>query len=288
MLGHSFWRRTWEFLIAHPLYAIGWAIVAVNVLLIVLGPVIAPFSPEHTVAQDAPQSPNAVHWFGTDATGLDIFSRVISAPSVDLSIGILGNVLALAVGIPLGLITGFGRGLVTSVILRLADLVQSFPVFVMAMVLVAVSGHNIANVILAIAFVQGPIYLRLVRGEALVVARKRFIEAARCAGLRDTAIVLRHVLPNSLNPTAVQFSVNVGFAILLTAGLSFIGAGVRVPTPEWGSMVSIGAPAMVTGQWWMSVFPGAAIGVTVLGFALLGDSLKQLLDPTYAGARTRE
>jgi peptide/nickel transport system permease protein len=254
--------------------------VIVDLLLIFLAPVLVPFPPETTIAADSRQPPNSVHWFGTDSTGLDIFSRVISAPRVDLTIAIVGNLVALAIGIPLGLITGYYEGFGVALLLRLADLVQSFPVFVLAMVLVAVSGVGIQNVIFAIAFVQGPIYLRLIRGEVLSLRNRRYIDAARCVGNTDFIVLARHILPNSLPPAAIQFSVNLGFAVLLTAGLSFVGAGVRVPTPEWGSMVSIGAPNMVAGEWWMAFFPGVAIALTVLGFALVADTLNEVLDPT--------
>jgi peptide/nickel transport system permease protein len=259
---------------------VGWIIVILDLVLIFLAPVLAPFPPETTIAADSRQAPNVTHWFGTDATGLDIFSRVIYAPRVDLTIAILGNLIALAIGIPLGLLTGFYQGLWVALLLRIADVIQSFPVFVLAMVLVAVSGVSIQNVILAIAFVQGPIYLRLIRGDVLSLRKRRFVDAARCVGNNDLSILYRHVLPNSAPPAAIQFSVNLGFAVLLTAGLSFVGAGVRVPTPEWGSMVSIGAPAMITGEWWMAFFPGLAIALTVLGFALVADSLHVILDPT--------
>jgi peptide/nickel transport system permease protein len=276
-------KRLWAFLRIHPGYLVGWVLVAVNLVLAVIGPIIAPYPPEESLAGANRLAPNLSHLFGTDATSLDVFSRVISAPRVDLTIGIAGNTLALLIGVPLGLIGGFYGGLIGGVILRGADLVQAFPIFVMALLLVAVSGQNIANVTLAIAFVQGPIYLRLVRGEVLRVKTKRYIEAARCIGIRDRQLLFRHVLPNSLAPAAVQLSVNIGFAILLTAGLSFIGAGVRVPTPEWGSMVSVGASSMVTGQWWMAFFPGVAIGLSVLGFALVSDSLKQVFYPSETG-----
>ena len=245
----------------------------------VCSPAVRLRSPEQ-ISADNRMPPNLRHLFGTDETGMDIFTRVIYAARIDINIGLLGTLISLAIGIPIGmLVRGYYERMFGEVVMRLADLVQAFPVFILAMALVAALGNKIENVILAIAFVNAPIYLRLVRTEVLSIKHRPFVEAARCGGLGNFGIMFRDLLPNSVRPALIQASVNVGWAILLTAGLSFIGAGVQVPTPEWGSMISIGASTIITGQWWASFFPGLAIMVTVLGFALFGDFLRGYLDP---------
>jgi peptide/nickel transport system permease protein len=266
-------------------------IVAVILLLAAIGPAIAPFDP--TLADADPFLPppgpadwpgllwqalrggGPVHWFGTDASGLDVFSRVIAAPRTDLSIAVLANGLALLIGVPAGLAAGYARGIGTEILMRVSDVVQSFPVFISAMILVALGGQSSANIVAALAVLYAPIYVRLMRAEVMAQSARGMVEAARALGVSESAIALRHVLPNSLGPTLVQSSVTIGFAILLTAGLSFVGAGVRPPTPEWGLMISTGASGIMLGQWWPSVFPGIAISLTVFSFAALGDALER-------------
>jgi peptide/nickel transport system permease protein len=164
-------------------------------------------------------------------------------------------------------------------VLRLADLLQAFPVFVLAMALVAVAGPSVRNVIIVVGLLNAPIYVRLVRSEVLTFRERPVIEAAKCVGNSNLAILGHYLLPNNLESALVQASANVGMAILLTASLSFIGAGVPVPTPEWGSMVGIGAPMMITGEWWAAFFPGVAIGLCVFGFALFSDAIRVLVNP---------
>ena len=167
------------------------------------------------------------------------------------------------------------------VIGRIADLVQALPVFVVAMALVAASpGSKMLNIIFVVALINSPVYLRLARTQVLAVRDRTFVESARAMGNSNRAILRRHVLPNSLGAVLVQLSVNVGWAILLTAGLSFVGAGIQVPTPEWGSMISSGAGNIITGGWWISMFPGLALGLTVFGFAITGETIAKILDPT--------
>jgi peptide/nickel transport system permease protein len=269
----------------HPLYGLGYLLVLTVVIFAIFAPFIAPFDPERADPAVVLVPPGGEHLFGTDVSGMDVFSRVVYSARIDLTIAVLGTLLSLVVGSPLGLIAGYfsgARGVwgwVSEGLMRAADVLQAFPVFVLAIALVAALGQSARNVILAIAFVNAPIYLRLLRTQALSLRERRFVEAARVAGNSEMRIVFRHVLPNASAPAIVQLSVNVGWAVLLTAGLSFVGAGVRVPTPEWGSMIAIGAQNMITGQWWPALFPGVAIALTVLGFALVGDSLELMLDP---------
>jgi peptide/nickel transport system permease protein len=216
-----------------------------------------------------------IHWFGTDSSGFDVFSRVLCAPRIDLSIALAANALAMLIGVPFGLVAGYFRNPLTEFMMRVSDVLQSFPVFISAMILVALGGQSILNVVLALSLLYAPIYVRLTRTEVLAQKSRGMVEASRAIGQSEMMIALKHVLPNSMGPALVQSSVTIGFAILLTAGLSFVGAGVRPPSPEWGLMISTGANDIVLGQWWTSVFPGIAISLTVFSFAVIGDAFER-------------
>jgi len=264
-------------------FAVGLAIVAVSVFLMAVGPMIGTHRPNaedfnHTLA-----GPSGSHWFGTDENGRDIFSRVIAAPRVDLYIALVSTFFAMVIGVPLGVLaTGASRigELGGEIMLRLMDVIQAFPVFILALALVAGFGQSAINVIIALTILQFPVFLRLTRAAALTVRGRTFVEAARVSGSGTLSVMFRHVLPNSIAPALVGASVAVAQAILITAGLSFVGAGIRPPTPEWGAMISDGAQNLITGQWWPSVFPGLALGIIVLGYALVGDGLRLYFDPT--------
>ena len=274
------------------LFRIGVGLVALAGFLAVFGPTIAPFDPTIATLNISVPPPPLVqwpallwqtvtgagptpHWFGTDASGFDVFSRVISAPRIDLTIALAANFLSLLLGVFLGLVAGYFRNPATEALMRVSDVLQSFPVFISAMILVALAGRATGNIVLALALLYTPIYIRLTRSEVLSQRVRGFVEAARAMGNSEFSIALRHVLPNSLAPALIQASVTIGFAVLLTAGLSFVGAGVRPPTPEWGLMISTGANQMILGEWWPSVFPGIAISLTVFGFAVLGNALEE-------------
>lgn len=269
----------------HPSFALGYAIVATVVVLAALAPWVAPFPPEVADPMAFLQPPGWPHLMGTDATGMDVFSRVLWAPRIDLSIAVLGTLLSALVGATLGALVGyyqtlgrlarFGAGFV----MRAADVLQAFPVFVFAIALVAVFGQSLQSIVLAIAFVNAPIYLRLMRTQVMSIRTMRYVEAAWLAGLSDARIIARHIVPNAMAPVLAQLSVNIGWAVLLTAALSFIGAGVKAPTPEWGSMIAMGYQNIVTGHWWPSIFPGLALAITVFGFSLVGSSIEVLSDP---------
>lgn len=273
------------FLRRHPLFALGYAIVALVATLGLLAPWIAPHSPITADSGAFLQPPSWTHPFGTDQAGLDVFSRVLHAPRIDLTIALAGTLVSALLGTALGSFVGYHearrglRGLLSLVILRASDVLQAFPVFAFALALVAVFGQSVESIVFAIVFVSTPLYLRLMRAQALALRNRSFVEAAVMAGASDTAIILRHIVPNALGPMLAQTSVSIGMAILLTAGLSFIGAGVRAPTPEWGSMIAAGYQNIITGQWWPSLFPGLALSITVFGFALIGASIEVLSDP---------
>jgi peptide/nickel transport system permease protein len=272
-------KEFFRYLLKSKVGMAGFIIVVLTVIITIAAPLIAPYPPESPITSENRMPPSATHLFGTDETGLDIFSRVIYAGQFDLTIGVVSTLLSLLIGVPLGLLIAYFEGFFGEVTMRLMDLLQAFPVFIFAMALVAVLGNKIENIIAAITFLNAPIYLRLVRSEALSYKTRPFIEAAKCTGNNSIRIIFTELLPVSIRPALIQASVNIGSAILLTAGLSFIGAGVRAPTPEWGSMIFLGADSIITGQWWSSFFPGIAIAWTVLGFALFGDFLRKYLNP---------
>ena len=278
-------KRFWQFTRHRPGFLFGLVVVMMTLFLAVFGPLLAPYPPEQALAGEPLSPPSRDHWMGTDVSGLDIFSRVIAAPRIDLTIALVSTAIAFMGGVLLGVISGFfaaQRGIwqgIGEMIMRSADIVQAFPVFIFALALVGFRGPGTTNVIMALAFLNIPFFLRLTRGTVLQVRERPFVEAARCAGNSELRIAFVHVMPNALTPALVNVSVTIGFSILLTAGLSFVGAGVPVPTPEWGSMISLGAQNMMTGQWWTALFPGLALGITILGYSLVGDGLRIYLDP---------
>jgi peptide/nickel transport system permease protein len=211
---------------------------------------------------------------------MDILSRIIYAPRVDLTIALLATALSILAGTTVGVAAGYHRGWLSEGAMRVSDLLQSFPVYVLGMALVVLTGHNVQTLVIAIAVISAPVYARLVRSEVIQLRERLFVDALRASGISSRRIVIKHMLPNAANPIFAMSSVTIGTSILVTAGLSYIGAGVSIPTPEWGSMIAIGTPNLVSGgQWWPSVFPGVALALTVLGFALIGDSLPKVLDP---------
>jgi peptide/nickel transport system permease protein len=279
------WRNVMAFTRARLAFHIGLLIVAVSMFLAMFGPAIAPYPPETALPGETLQPPSWQHPFGTDVSNMDIFSRVISAPRIDLTIALASTAIAFVGGVLLGVVSGYfvgNRGvprILSEGIMRAADIIQAFLVFIFALALVGFRGPGIENVIAALAFLNIPYFLRITRGAVLQVRERPFVEAQRCAGASELRIAFVHVMPNALTVPIANISPTIGFSILLTFGLSFVGTGVPVPTPEWGSMIAIGAPNMMTGQRWTALFPGLALGATILGYALVGDGLRGYLDP---------
>lgn len=262
-------RESWVF-------SFGCLLALLSLFLAVFGPVLAPFSPT-SATPDVLAPPSAAHWFGTDASGLDVFSRVIAGARVDITVALIATALSVLIGCFIGLVATFRGGRVGEMVLRASDLMQAFPLFVLAIIYVTIVGRSTTNIVFVVAVFNMPIYVRLIRTQVVALRNRTFIEAARANGSRELGIALRHVLPNALTPVWAQASITLGGAILVTAGLSFIGAGVRPPTAEWGSMIASGVNGIVIGQWWMSVFPGAAMSLSVFGFAAVGDGLRKVL-----------
>ena len=255
------------------------ALFALFILIALIGPAIVPHDPLASNATAALQPPSGTHWFGTDALGRDIFSRTLVATRLDLGIAISAVALSFALGIALGLAAGFFGGWWDTAITRVSDTIMAFPLFVLAMGIVAAMGNTVGNIVLATAIINLPFYIRVARAEANVRRGAGFIEAARLSGNGDVRILAVHLFPNILPPAMVQVSLNMGWAILNAAGLSFIGLGVRPPTPEWGILVAEGAQFIVSGEWWVSFFPGAVLMLAVFTFNLLGDALRDIFDP---------
>jgi peptide/nickel transport system permease protein len=225
------------------------------------------------------------HWFGTDQLGRDIFSRVVAATRLDLIIAVSSVALVFAFGGLSGIAAGFFGGWIDRVVGRIADTIMAFPLFVLAMGIVAALGNTVTNIVIATAIINFPLYARVARAEASVRREAGFVMAARLSGNSDLRIALTSILPNILPIMMVQMSLTMGYAILNAAGLSFIGLGVRPPSPEWGIMVAEGAQYIVSGEWWVALFPGACLMLAVFAFNLLGDALRDLLDPRMRGSK---
>jgi peptide/nickel transport system permease protein len=279
----SVWARRWatlRYVVAeNPLSLAAFLLFAAFVLLALVGPWLAPFDPLASNVGPALSPPSAAHWFGTDSLGRDILSRVMVAARLDLGIAVAAVGLSCILGGLAGACAGYFGGWTERIVGRLSDTIMAFPLFVLAMGIVAALGNTVANIVLATAIINLPFYIRVARAESAVLRNAGFVEAARLAGNSEARLLFHHIIPNILPPMTVQISLNMGWAILNAAGLSFIGLGVRPPAAEWGIMVAEGAQYIVSGEWWIALFPGAVLMLAVFCFNLLGDSLRDLVDP---------
>jgi peptide/nickel transport system permease protein len=260
---------------------LGLGLVVLFFLIVAAGPWIVPYPEDARGAvhlERKLQPPSAAHWFGTDEVGDDVYTRVVLGARVSLQVGLIITVVGALIGVPLGVIAGYHGGRAGEVIMRVTDLFLSVPSLVLALAVVGALGPGIVNAVIAISLVWWPGYVRLVQGKTLTLAAQTFVEAARAVGSGRGRIVLVHILPNCLSPIIVKASMDMGTAILTAASLGFIGLGAQPPQPEWGAMISHGRNYLPT-WWWYATFPGLAIYLTVLGFNLLGDGLRDLLDP---------
>ena len=271
-------RRNW-------LSTIALAIIVAMIVAALLAPWIAPYEPDATDAEAALQAVSLRHWLGTDIYGRDLLSRIIFAARVDLTVAFGATAIALVIGSAIGAIAGHYRGLVDLIIMRCVDSVMAFPAFILAMAITAALGNSVGNVLMAIAITQIPNYLRLIRGEIFRIREMEYADAARVVGNPAWRIMFIHLLPNCLPPIIVQATLAMGYALLTMSALSFIGLGIQPPQSEWGSMTAEGAQYIVTGEWWLFLFPGLAIVVMVLAFNLVGDGLRDFLDPRMRGVR---
>ncbi len=255
----------------------GGALVVVILVLGGLAPLIAPYDPLG-ITPDSLASPSSHHWFGTDDLGRDIFSRVLYGARISPLVGVAAVLISAAAGVSIGLVSGYAGGLVDNVTMRLVDVLLAFPGIVLAIGIVAILGPGLNNAMFAVGIAGIPTFARVVRGSVLVEKEQEYVEAARLLGVPAHRILVVHLLPNVLAPVIVLATLGMAFAILAAAALSFVGLGAQLPTPEWGAMLSQGRNYL-SSQWWVAAFPGVAIAVTVLGVNLLGDGVREVLDP---------
>jgi peptide/nickel transport system permease protein len=263
----------------YPLGAVGAVLMLLFVLTALFASVISPFDPTATNARASLAVPSVVHWLGADFMGRDVLSRIIGGARISLAVGIGAVSLGCLVGIPVGLLSGYFGGWFDLLIQRIIDILQSLPLLVLALVMAAALGPSLRNTIIAIAIPLVPSIARIIRSNTLALREMPFVEAARAIGLRETWIAVRHVLPNTLAPLIVLATAQFGSAILVEASLSFLGLGVPEPYPSWGRMLSESAAEYMRTAPWLVIYPGIAISLAVFGANLLGDALRDMLDP---------
>ncbi|MCM4082700.1 ABC transporter permease [Paractinoplanes hotanensis] len=263
---------------ANTLIYVGSGILVVAALAAIFAPLLSLWGPTEIDPSGTLAPPGGAHLLGTDGNGMDVWSRLLHAARIDLGIAVCAVALAVVVGTLLGLIAGYLGGWIDDVLMRIVDIFQAFPTFILALAVAALLGGGFTNLVITVAAVNAPAYARLVRAEVRTLREMQYIEAAKTSGASTLGIMWRHLLPNSLTPVRVIAPLNCGWAMLTLAGLSFLGLGVTVPTAEWGSMISLGTSDVVAGRWWTSVPPGLALLVCVLGFSLLGEGLQERAD----------
>ena len=277
MRGHA-----WHRLARDPRAMLGIAVIIVLVVAALLAPLIARYDPTAIDLAQQLRAPSARHWLGTDFQGRDVWARLIYGARISLGVGLGSQTIALCLGVTLGLVAGYYGRWIDELIMRLADVTLAFPTLLLLIALVAALAPSLGVVFLAIGLVGWAGMARLVRGQVLVVRGLEYVQAERALGARDTRILVRHVLPNVIAPVVIAATLGVAGAIMAEAALSFLGLGVQPPTPSWGSMIADGRDLeQLRHAPWTSVFPGLAIGAAVLGFNILGDALRDALDPRF-------
>jgi peptide/nickel transport system permease protein len=262
----------------NPLTLIGTLVILGLILVALFAPFLAPY-PENAInLANRLRPPSMTNLLGTDDIGRDILSRIIYGSRISILIAAIAVGIALGIGVPIGAVAGYSGGTIDDVVMRITDVFLAFPSIVLALAIGAALGRGIVAVIIAVSLTWWPWYTRLVRAQAISIRESQYVEAAKAVGARDLRIIYTHVLPNCIAPIIVQGSMDLGNAILAAAALGFLGIGAQEPIPEWGLMVSIGRMFIIN-QWWVATFPGLAIVITVLGFNLLGDGLRDILDP---------
>ena len=281
-------RKGWRIARSNPLSVVAAGFLLFVILVAVFAPYLAPYDPFRPNLRMTMQPPSAEHWFGTDDLGRDVLSRVIWGSRVTLWVGLFSALIATSGGLVLGLISGYFGGVVSQMILRAMDLLLAFPGLLLALVIVATLGASLENVMIAVGIGSIPIFTRVIHGSVLSLKGNDYLQAARGLGARDLRIILFHVLPNVFAPVIVLFTLQVGSAIFSASSLSFIGLGAQPPSPEWGAMVSRGRHELAAAMW-MTTFPGLAIALVILSINLVGDTLRDVLDPRgVIGSKDKE
>lgn len=276
--GASLWSQALGRLGRNPGAVTGFIILVLIAIVSLSAPLLTSFDPIALSPRERLQPPNAEHWFGTDAFGRDILTRVLYGGQVSLLVGFIAVGIAASIGVTLGLLSGYYGGIIDNLVMRLTDVMLAFPGILLALAIVAVLGPDLFNAMIAVGISASPIYTRVVRGAVLQTRSLAYIEAVQQSGARDWRIVVLHILPNILGPIVVIATLGVANAIIAGAALSFLGLGAKPPTPEWGLMLADGRNYL-RHAWWITTFPGLAIMLTVLSINLLGDGLRDALDP---------
>lgn len=272
------WKDAWKGFKKNRLALIGTGIVAFFILIAIFADILAPMSYKESILADSLQPPSAEHWFGTDDLGRDIFSRIIYGARISLWVGFFAVLASAIIGSLLGILAGYYGKWVDMLISRMFDILLAFPSILLAIAIVAILGPSLQNALIAIAIINVPNFGRLVRSKVISIKEEEFIMSAKAIGMKDSRILLKHILPNSITPIIVQGSLGIATAILEAAALGFLGLGAQAPEPEWGRMLS-DARSYIQQAPWTLIFPGLAIMLTVLGFNLMGDGLRDALDP---------
>jgi peptide/nickel transport system permease protein len=261
-----------------PMAAAGLLLLGAFAMLAILHPWLMPYDPVAADTSAILQAPSAAHWFGTDANGMDVFSRVIYGSIYAFGIAIPAVAVAMLIGVPVGLLTGYLGGWADEVLMRGFDAMRVFPSIILALAVVAAAGPSLFNVVIVLGVLDAPVFARLVRAEVLALRAGGFMESAIAAGNPLGRLLFVHLMPNTLQGTLAQAAVRAAWAVRIATTLAFLGLGIQPPTPEWGTMIRQGAEYMVTGQWWIGVFPGIALILLSLGLNLAGDGIADLMD----------
>jgi peptide/nickel transport system permease protein len=269
-----------------PTGAVGLSVVVIFALIAIFAPWITPYDPIHAFAEAVLKAPDERFAFGTDGNGMDVLSRVLYGTRYAFGIAVTVLAVGMAIGIPIGLYAGYRGGWFDDITMRIMDALRVFPSIILALAIVSVTGQSLANVVVVIAVLDVPVFVRLVRAEVLALRKSNFIEAAINAGNPLWRVLFVHLLPNCMRGAIAQIPIRMAWAIRVSATLAFIGVGIQAPEPEWGAMIRQGAEYIVSGEWWVSIFPGVALVLLTVGLSMLGDGLEELFDPRrQTGAR---
>lgn len=274
-------RTFFKLLFRNKMTGAAFIIIGILIVVAILAPVLAPYPEQGRGGANMVEkllAPSASHWLGTDEMGRDILSRILFGARISLVISTITIALALLIAVPLGVISGYYGGVVDEILMRVTDVFLSFPPLLIAIVVASFMGPSLKNAVIAIVIAWWPWYARVIRAQVMAMKERPFVAAARCIGTSDWTIMFSHILPNCISPVIIQASMDMGSVLITAASLSFIGLGAQAPQPEWGLIVST-ARRYILDSWWYSVFPGLAIFITVLSFNLIGDGLREVLDP---------